>query len=158
VGAAGDLTSPPQVCDRSVCDRPRSGGRRSEFQDQSLVVLFNDVASPFSFDTQYNFDVSDDDDLSTSTVAQNPALVDVQVYTVTDCSLPTSSNGDPSDEFFLFQPGAPKVDSITPTSGGQARLLEAREEGACHLPKPKAGRHLKHLAKVNATLSKCKKK
>jgi hypothetical protein len=87
------------------------------FQDQSLVVLYSDAFSPFSFGTQYNFAVSDDADLSTTTVAQNPALVDVQVCTVTDCSVPTSLNHDPSDEFFLYPPGAPKVDSITPTSG-----------------------------------------
>jgi Pro-kumamolisin, activation domain/IPT/TIG domain/PASTA domain len=101
---------------------PDTGGTPIEvggagFQDQSLVVLFNDVASPFSFGTQYNFDVNADDDLTTNTVAQNPALVDVQVCTVTDCSFPTSLNNDPSDEFFLFPPGAPKVDSISPTSG-----------------------------------------
>jgi hypothetical protein len=87
------------------------------FQDQPLVVTFNDVATPFSFGTQYNFDASDDNNLSTTTVSQNPAIVDTQVCTVTDCSFPTSFNDDPSDEFILFPPGAPKVDSITPTSG-----------------------------------------
>jgi hypothetical protein len=87
------------------------------FQDQSIVVMFSDVASPFSLGTQYSFNVTDDQDLSTTTVAQNPALVDTQVCTVTDCSVPTSFNNDPSDEFILYPPGAPKVDSITPTSG-----------------------------------------
>ncbi len=80
-------------------------------------MTFNDVASPFSFGTQYNFSVNSDEDLTTNTVPQNPAIVDTQVCTATDCSFPTSFNDDPSDEFLLYPPGAPKVDSIAPASG-----------------------------------------
>ena len=87
------------------------------FADQSLVVLFNDVATPFSFGTQYNFTVNSDTDLTTNTVPQNPAIVDTQVCTATDCSFPTSQNGDFSDAFLLYPPGAPKVDSLSPASG-----------------------------------------
>jgi hypothetical protein len=87
------------------------------FADQSLVVLFNDVATPFSFGTQYNFSVNSDDDLTTNTVPQNPAIVDTQVCTATDCSFPTSANGDFSDAFLLYPPGVPKVDSVAPASG-----------------------------------------
>jgi hypothetical protein len=87
------------------------------FADQSLVVLFNDAVSPFSLGTQYNFSVNSDEDLTTNTVPQNPAIVDTQVFTATDCSFPTSFNNDPSDEFLLYPPGAPKVYSIAPASG-----------------------------------------
>jgi hypothetical protein len=39
------------------------------------------------------------------------------VCTVTDCSTPSFvQNGDTSDLFFLFPPGDPKIDSITPSS------------------------------------------
>ena len=48
---------------------------------------------------------------------QNPAVVDAQVCTVTSCSPPSSLNSDASDEFILFPPGNPKIDSITPATG-----------------------------------------
>ena len=103
------------------------------FADQSLVVTFNDVASPFSFGTQYNFSVNSDEDLTTNTVPQNPAIVDTQVCTATDCSFPTSFNDDPSDEFLLYPPGAPKVDSIAP--GLRAR--DRRDAGHDHRREPR---------------------
>ena len=37
--------------------------------------------------------------------------------TVTDCSAPTSPDNDAADVLFLFPPGDPKIDSITPASG-----------------------------------------
>ena len=89
----------------------------SGFANQSNLVLFQDVASPFSLGTQYNFNVNSNTDITTHTVAQNPAVVDTQVCTVTDCSPPTSANNDSSDVFFLFPPGDPKITSITPSSG-----------------------------------------
>jgi hypothetical protein len=80
-------------------------------------VLFNDVASPFSFGTQYNFTATSDTKLSTTTVAQNPAVVDTQVCTITDCSPASSADNDASDVFILYPPGDPKINSITPSSG-----------------------------------------
>ena len=59
--------------------------------NQVLAVTFNDVATPFSFGTQYNFTANSNTDLTTKTVSQNPAVVDMQLCTVTDCSLPTPS-------------------------------------------------------------------
>jgi Pro-kumamolisin, activation domain/PASTA domain/IPT/TIG domain/Divergent InlB B-repeat domain len=101
---------------------PDTGGTPIEidgsgFASQSVAVIFNDVASPFSFGTQYNFPPPSDTKLTTTTVSQNPALVDTQVCTVTDCSQPTSGNDDPADVFILYPPGDPKIDSITPGSG-----------------------------------------
>jgi hypothetical protein len=101
---------------------PDTGGTPIEidgagFASQSVAVIFNDVASPFSLGTQYNFPPPSDTKLTTTTVSQNPAMVDTQVCTVTDCSQPTSSNDDPADVFILYPPGDPKIDSITPASG-----------------------------------------
>jgi len=101
---------------------PATGGTPIEidgsgFANQALAVVFNDVASPFSFGTQYNFTPSSDTMLTTTTVGQNPAVVDTQVCTVTDCSTASSADNETSDIFFLYPPGDPKIDSITPTSG-----------------------------------------
>jgi Pro-kumamolisin, activation domain/PASTA domain/IPT/TIG domain/Divergent InlB B-repeat domain len=87
------------------------------FANQVLALTFNDIATPFSFGTQYNFTANSDTDLTTTTVSQNPAVVDTQVCTVTDCSVPTSVDSDNSDVFILYPPGDPKIDSITPGSG-----------------------------------------
>jgi hypothetical protein len=91
------------------------------FANQVLAVTFNDIATPFSFGTQYNFSANSNTDLTTKTVAQNPAVVDTQLCTVTDCSQPSSQNpdnpNDTADFFILFPPGNPKIDSITPASG-----------------------------------------
>lgn len=53
--------------------------------------------------------------MSTETVGQNPALVDVQVCTVTACS------GDSTDDLlYLYPPGNPDVTSVAPGSGPAA--------------------------------------
>ena len=79
-------------------------------------MTFFDVAGP-SFGQTTNFTAVGDTKLNTSTVGQLPAVVDTQVCTVTDCSAPSSFNNDLSDVLFLFPPGDPKIDSITPSSG-----------------------------------------
>jgi hypothetical protein len=102
---------------------PATGGtpidiKGNGFANQVLAVVFNDAGTPFSFGTQYNFTANSNTDLTTKTVAQNPAVVDTQLCTVTDCSEPTyADNSDPADLFFLYPPGDPKIDSITPHSG-----------------------------------------
>ena len=101
---------------------PDTGGTPIEidgsgFANQATMVTFADIATQFSFGTQFNLTASSDTKLTTHTVAQNPAVVDTQVCTVTDCSPPSSLSGDTSDEFILFPPGNPKIDSITPDSG-----------------------------------------
>jgi hypothetical protein len=89
----------------------------SGFANQANLVLFQDVATPFSLGTQFNFNTNSNTDITTRTVPQNPAIVDTQVCTITDCSPPTSANNDSSDVFFLFPPGNPKITSITPDTG-----------------------------------------
>jgi hypothetical protein len=102
---------------------PDTGGTPIEidgsgFAQQALSVQFDDVATPFSFGTQYNLTTNADTKVSTTTVGQNPAVVDTQVCTVTDCSAPSSANSnDTSDFFILYPPGNPKITSITPDSG-----------------------------------------
>lgn len=101
---------------------PDTGGTPIEvdgsgFANQTVALVFDDIGTPFSLGTQYNFTASSDTKLTTTTVAQNPAVVDTQVCTVTDCSAPTSPDDNPADVLFLFPPGDPKIDSITPASG-----------------------------------------
>lgn len=83
------------------------------FADQVVGIAFVDSLSPFSLGTQYNVTAHSDSDLTSTTVPQNPALVDVLVCTVTSCSSPE----DGSAEFLLYPPGDPKIDSITPAKG-----------------------------------------
>ena len=78
-------------------------------------IEFSDVATPFSFGTQYTFTVEGDNKITTQTVAQNPGVVDVEVCTVTGCSL-----NPPADEFVLYPPGDPTVTSVAPKSGPAA--------------------------------------
>ena len=72
-------------------------------------------ASGTSFGTQYTFTVANDTRLTTQTVSQSPALVDVQACTVSGCSATSSA-----DELWLYAPGNPSVSAISPTSGPAA--------------------------------------
>jgi Pro-kumamolisin, activation domain/IPT/TIG domain/PASTA domain len=117
--SAVETTSGPSAGSQSA---PDTGGTPIEIDgaglaSQALAVTFTDVVTPFSFGTQYNFTASSDTKLTTTTVAQNPAAVDTQVCTVTDCSEASSLNSDLSDVLYLFPPGNPKIDSISPASG-----------------------------------------
>jgi hypothetical protein len=87
------------------------------FADQLVAPLqFVDTEKKGDSDgTQYTFTVNGDTSLSTETVSQNPALVDVEACTVSGCS--TTS---PADEFWLYPPGNPQVDAIKPSSGPAA--------------------------------------
>ncbi len=82
------------------------------FADQVLGVQFVDSLSPFSLGTQSTFTANSDSSLSTQTVAQNPAIADVELCTVTGCSV-----SPPADSLYVYPPGDPNVDSISPSSG-----------------------------------------
>ena len=73
---------------------------------------FVDTKAPQIFATQYTYDVRNDSSISTESVASNPGLDDVEVCSVTACSL-----NPPADYFYLYPPGNPKVTSVTPASG-----------------------------------------
>jgi hypothetical protein len=85
------------------------------FARQLTVIEFNDTTSPFSAGTQYTFTASGATKVSTKTVQQNPALVHVQLCTVTGCS-----PGVKADRLYLYPPGNPDVTSVTPSSGKAA--------------------------------------
>ncbi len=85
------------------------------FANQLLHVQFIDSVGVSSEGTQFTFATSGDTSLSTQTVEQNPGLVDVQACTVSGCS--TSSH---ADELWLYPPGNPQVESISPASGSAA--------------------------------------
>jgi hypothetical protein len=73
---------------------------------------FVDDITGFSLGTQYNFRVKNDGTLMTQSVAQNPGVIDVEVCTVTGCSF------DPNtDLLFVYPPGNPRIDTISPPSG-----------------------------------------
>jgi Pro-kumamolisin, activation domain/IPT/TIG domain len=78
-------------------------------------IEFTDTSSPYSLGTQYTFTVSGNTSLSTQTVAQNPALVDVQLCTVTACS-----RNRPAGLLYIYPPGNPRVTSVSPASGPAA--------------------------------------
>lgn len=78
-------------------------------------IEFTDTKTPFSLGTQYTFTVNSNTSLSTQTVAQNPAIVDVRLCTVTACSL-----NRPADLLYIYPPGNPRVTSVVPNSGPAA--------------------------------------
>ncbi len=82
---------------------------------QVTLVRFTDSQSPPSEGTNFTFSATGNTRLSTQTVSQNPALADVQVCTVTGCSATSAS-----DLLFLYPPGQPDVESLTPHSGSAA--------------------------------------
>jgi hypothetical protein len=90
-----------------------------------------DSETPLSEGTQYTFTTPSDDSLDTQTVSQNPALANVQVCTVTGCSAAVSK-----DLLYLYPPGQPKVDSLSPKSGsaaGGTKILVKGENLGCPL-------------------------
>jgi Pro-kumamolisin, activation domain/IPT/TIG domain len=78
-------------------------------------IEFTDTKSPFSVGTQYTFTVDGNTGMSAQTVAQNPALVDVRLCTVTACS-----RNRPADLLYIYPPGNPRVTSASPASGPPA--------------------------------------
>ena len=74
-------------------------------------ITFSDVKAE-SYGTQYSFTIEGDGLVRTETVQQTPGLVDVQLCTVTGCSLDSSS-----DRLYLFPPGDPSVTAVRPGHG-----------------------------------------
>jgi len=85
------------------------------FTGQLIEVQFTDAKSPFSVGTQYKFSARSYSNLSTQTVQQNPALVDVQLCTVTGCSRAVKA-----DKLYVYPPGNPHVSSLSPSAGRAA--------------------------------------
>ena len=87
----------------------------SGFSDAAGPIVFEDNLTPYSLGTQYTYAVTSDTSLSTETVQQNPALVDVEVCTATGCSF-----NPPDDLLIVFPPGNPQVTAVKPKSGPAA--------------------------------------
>ncbi len=81
------------------------------FDQATGPVQFIDAVT-HEFATQYTYRILTDSSISTESIASNPGLDDAQVCSVTACSL-----NPPSDYFYLYPPGNPKVTSVRPSSG-----------------------------------------
>jgi len=100
-------SSPP----RSGCGTPLDISGKGLLQTIGAIG-FVDNQTGFSLGTQYNFAVRSDTRITTESVAQNPAVADVEVCTVTNCS------HDPeTDELFVYPPGNPSIDTMAPATG-----------------------------------------
>ncbi len=85
-------------------------------------IGFVDAYTPYSLGTQYTYTLDSDTQLTTQSVAQNPAIADTEVCSNTGCSAPTSAQSPPStaDELVIYPPGAPVVTAVSPSSGPPA--------------------------------------
>jgi hypothetical protein len=82
------------------------------FSGQVSRVEFLDALGPFSEGSQFTFTAGSNTQLSTQTVSVNPGVDDIEACTATGCSEPTAT-----DKIFLYPPGNPDVESVTPASG-----------------------------------------
>ena len=113
-------TGEPGVPDSVSCANPtpKAGcGTPIRVSGEGLLQViaplgFVDNITNHSLGTQYNYAVKSDSALSTQSVAQNPGVVDVEVCTVTGCSFSPDT-----DLLYVYPPGNPKIDSISPRSG-----------------------------------------
>jgi hypothetical protein len=113
-------TGLPGVPDSFTCasSPPNSGcGAPVDISGVGLLqtvgpIGFVDNQTGYSVGTQYSFAVKSDKELTTESVAQNPAIIDVEVCTNTGCSYNPGS-----DELAVYPPGNPKLESISTTSG-----------------------------------------
>ena len=89
----------------------RVSGRGLDAQVLYLVYL-QPGNQPFSVGTQYRFGFDREHGLTTTTVAENPAIVDLEACTVTGCT-PTGTH----NRFWLYAAGIPSVTAVTPSTG-----------------------------------------
>jgi hypothetical protein len=107
---APDAISCPSLSSTG-CGAPlKIGG--SGFLQATGPMGFVDNQTGASMGTQYNYAVTSDTSLTTESVAQNPAMVDVEVCSETGCSY------DPgSDYLYVYPPGNPKLDALSSVRG-----------------------------------------
>ncbi len=96
---------------RSGCGAPIDIGGAGLLQVVGPIG-FVDNLTGFSFGTQYNFAVKSDKRITTESVAQNPAVTDVEVCSVTSCS-----HNPGTDELLVYPPGNPGIDKLAPATG-----------------------------------------
>ncbi len=118
VSAVTNTSNPIKL--KGVSGALDSGGTPIEltgkgFAEQLIRVQFIDSEEGGSEGTQFAFTTGGDTRLATHTVEQNPALVDVQACTASGCS-----QASHAERLWLYPPGDPRVESISPASGGAA--------------------------------------
>jgi hypothetical protein len=94
------------------------------FSGQLLRLQFIDSVGTFSEGTQYTFDASSNTSVSAQTVSQNPGLDNVQACTASGCSATSAA-----DLIYLYPPGDPRVESISPASGSAAGATKVSIHG-----------------------------
>jgi len=77
-------------------------------------LIFADIYTPYSVGTQYNYTISNDKTITAESVAQNPAVDEVVVCSVTGCA---ENPPDTGDLWFAYPPGNPVITGISPDSG-----------------------------------------
>jgi hypothetical protein len=80
-------------------------------------LVFEDIYTPYSVGTQYTYTINNDTTITADSVAQNPAVDEVLVCSVTGCS---GNPPDSGDIFYAYPPGNPVITGITPDSGPAA--------------------------------------
>ena len=94
------------------------------FAGQLTRIEFSEEGEELSLGTQYTFTAEGETGLRTETVSQNPGLVDTRACTVSGCS-PASAR----DELYLYPPGQPVVESLSPAGGPAAGGTAVRVRG-----------------------------
>ena len=100
------------------------GGRGFADQLTGPIQLTDSAGGPSS-GTAYDYRVVSGDQVDSSTPEINPGLDDVQLCTVSGCSVSAAA-----DELWLYPPGDPQVTSVSPSSGPAAGGTATRVGGA----------------------------
>ena len=94
------------------------------FSGQLTRVEFLEEPEELSLGTQYTFTPEGETSLRTETVSQNPGLVQVRACTVSGCSSPS-----PHAQLYLYPPGQPLVESLSPHTGPAGGGTQVRIRG-----------------------------
>jgi hypothetical protein len=118
---------------------------------QLTRVQFIEESEELSEGTQYTFTAEGETSLRTQTVSENPGLVDVRACTVSGCSTTSAS-----DRLYLYAPGQPAVDSLSPSSGPAAGGTQVKVSGqnlGCPLTVRFGGKRSKSVTEIPALLA-----
>jgi subtilase family serine protease len=106
-----DTTSCPSPPPAAGCGVPLAISGAGFLQSVGPIGFVDNI-NGFSLGTQNNYTVNSDTSVSTQSVSQNPALVDVELCTNTGCSF-----DPPADYLYVFPPGNPQITALSPISG-----------------------------------------
>jgi hypothetical protein len=94
------------------------------FAGQLTRVQFIEEPEEASQGTQYTLSPEGENRLRLQTVSENPGLLDVRACTVTGCSATSAS-----DQLYLYPPGRPAVESLSPAKGPAAGGTKVKISG-----------------------------